>query len=193
MTTFVSVIALVMASLSCALSMAVALRVKSLLDPLAEQGMFGSGRTDSIMVGEPIPDLGAMTDIHGDSIEFPEAGGEPWILTFQSTGCPGCKQQLPRYKRYLKSLHIDRDRVFSVISGDDEGMDLYQAELDQVSRIIRADGSSDDLAQRLGVNSWPTYVVVSDSGAVSFSSTSAALLAGSVTDLGSPALGRVAP
>ncbi|MER7107299.1 TlpA family protein disulfide reductase [Streptomyces sp. NPDC000229] len=185
MSTLISIVALILASASCALSWAVARRVKKLVDPLVEEGRFSSrGRPDVVPAGTTLPEMGVMTDVHGDAVSFPSGDGEPWILTFQSVGCSGCKEQLPGYRKYLKTLGMNRDRVFSVITGDASGVALYRSELDEVSHIVHADAALEQFTQDLGVAVWPTYLVVSGDGRVLHSGYSSARLAESGLRLG---------
>ncbi|MYT93948.1 hypothetical protein GTY40_23290 [Streptomyces sp. SID8359] len=177
-----SVLALLVASAGCALSLAVALRVKRLLDPLVEEGGVGTGRRPrGIPPGTPVPGVGAMTDVHGERVEFPAQDGAQWILTFQSTGCSGCKQQLPEYKKFLETSGIARDRVFSLILGDEEGVSLYADELRDVSRVVHSGESVDRVVREMGVTVWPTYSVIDGSGNVSYSVQSSARLTGDET------------
>lgn len=185
----VSALAVLVASASCALSLAVALRVKKLLDPLIEEGALSSSRRPAaVATGTAVPEIGVVTDVHGEEVELPVADGAPWVLTFQAVGCSGCKEQLPAYKRFLKAQDIDPDRVFSIITGDVDGLDVYRDELDGLSRIVHADQElSRRLFDALGVEAWPTYLVVSETGKVGFSTRSSAALIGSGISLGAPA------
>ncbi|AXG78393.1 TlpA family protein disulfide reductase [Streptomyces paludis] len=176
MITSISVLAVLMASLACALSLAVALRVKKVIDPLVEEGRMGNGRPEAIPAGTLLPGTRPMTDTDGASVEFPMNSANPWILTFQSIGCSGCKQQLPRYKRHLEALKLDRSQVFSVIIGDGEEIEHYRKELNGLSHIVQADEFLNEFTESLGISVWPTYLVVTN-GRVGFSANSAARLA----------------
>ncbi|GGS25249.1 hypothetical protein GCM10010284_67710 [Streptomyces rubiginosohelvolus] len=184
-----SVLALLVASAGCALSLAVALRVKRLLDPLTEEGGLGAGRRPSgIPLGTAVPQIGGMTDIRGEHVEFPAADGAQWILTFQAVGCSGCKQQLPEYKRFLESAGLGRDRVFSLVIGDEEGVAQYADELGDLSHVVQAGDSLRNVIEEMEVTTWPTYSVISGSGTVSYSAQSSARLAGSENPLSTVAV-----
>ncbi|MEU3553551.1 hypothetical protein [Streptomyces fragilis] len=156
-----SVLALLVGSLSLALSLAVALRVKKLLDPLTEEGVLSRGRRDSgPEPGEAVPAMPAVADFRGEEVELPVGGHAPWILTFQAVDCNGCKQQLPAYKKFLRNAGVERDRVFSVVMGAPEGVAFYAEELGDLSRVIPQSGITSELVETLGVSVFPTYAVV---------------------------------
>ncbi|MEV7342645.1 hypothetical protein [Streptomyces sp. NPDC093544] len=183
MAIFLSTVATLIACLSGALSLAVALRVKRLLDPLTQGGHLGRDQKDPVLVGSAVPDVGTLTDVYGESVELPLNDNTSWVLSFQSTTCTGCKQQLPGYKRYLESLSISKDRILSVIFGDIADVGLYEKELGHVSRVVHLTDGEDRLSREIGVASWPTYLVVSEAGTIAFSSNSSAQLAESIKAL----------
>lgn len=177
MEVLISVLALLIASAGCGLSLAVALRVKRLLDPLVEGGGLGIGRRPSgVALGTAVPQIGAMADFHGERVEFPAPGGAQWILTFQSVECDGCKQQLPEYKKFLEAAGLERGRVFSLIVGDREGAAIYADELHDLSHVVHAEDSLEQISREMGVTTWPTYSIISGSGTVSYSVHSSAQL-----------------
>ncbi|OPF79076.1 hypothetical protein VT50_0217060 [Streptomyces antioxidans] len=177
MTTVLAFLAALFAALSLALSLAVALRVKKILDPLIEEGVTKSqDRPQPIRPGVRVPDAGILTDHKGETFRFPAADTTGlWLLTFLSAGCPGCKQQLPTFKKWVTSLGVSPDRVIIMVSGEPEGAELYRTELGELARITQADPSS-TLAEDIGAEVWPTYLVVSE-GTVQFSEISASRLA----------------
>ncbi|MEU2391439.1 hypothetical protein [Streptomyces sp. NPDC007369] len=171
-----ALLALFLASVGCALSLAVALRVKRLLDPLVQEGLLSRRSPDAVPTGARVPATPALADVDGEPVRLPADSDTPWLLTFQAVGCSGCKAQLPGYRRFLEAQGLDRNRVISVISGSLDGMDLYRRELDAVSRIVPAVGPAAELVEELGVTVFPTYLVVAPSGEVVQSEKSSARL-----------------
>ncbi|MER5549015.1 hypothetical protein ABT072_42995 [Streptomyces sp. NPDC002589] len=167
-------VAFVAAALSLALSVAVALRIKRLLNPLVEEGAFKERRGRNL-AGNQVPTYGAFVDSAGEPVSLPPEDDGPWLLTFQSVDCSGCKQQLPTYRRYLEEQGLPRDRVISVIRGGTDGLELYEQLIGEYSRIIPADDRV-AVAADLGVEVWPTYLVVGPDGTVSVSRDNAAEL-----------------
>ncbi|MGW4685614.1 TlpA family protein disulfide reductase [Streptomyces sp. NPDC004244] len=179
MLTSVTILALLLASASCALSLAVALRVKKLLDPMVQEGLLGRQRPDVVPVGAAVPVQPPLTDFDGGRVELPnDAGGGPWVLAFHAVGCAGCKEQLPDYRRYLQSTGLPRHRVVSVIHGDASAAELYREQLGDLATLVPAgdSGPAADLVADLGVGVFPTYLVVSADGTVLRSEASSARL-----------------
>ena len=172
-----SALALLLASAACGLSVAVALRVKKLLDPLTEEGLLSGRRVESPVTGSLVPRPGAVVDMAGAQVELPTAGSEPWVLAFQAVGCAGCKQQLPVYKKFLRNMALDRGRVFSVVVGDKDGVSLYDDELGEYSHVVHGEDNALRLVEELGVSMFPTYLVVDGNGRVLASPQSSTRLA----------------
>ncbi|MGE7388169.1 TlpA family protein disulfide reductase [Streptomyces sp. NPDC004126] len=179
MLTPLTFLALLLAAASCALALAVALRVKKLLDPMVQEGLLGRRRPDIVPVGTVVPVQPPLNDLDGDRFELPNGGdGGPWILAFQAVGCAGCKEQLPEYRRYLQSTALPRQRVVSVIHGDAADAALYREQLGDLATLVSAgdSGPAADLIADLGVGIFPTYLVVSADGTVLRSEVSSARL-----------------
>ncbi|MEV4228960.1 hypothetical protein AB0J81_18000 [Streptomyces bobili] len=171
-----SVTALLVASVACGLSVAVALRVKKLLDPLTEEGVLNRRRGAAPEVGTVVPRAPFMVNMDGNEVAFPAPGSDPWVLSFQSVGCSGCKQQLPTYKKFLSSTGLGEERVFSLVIGEADGVAFYRDELSGFANVIPVDGQDSTLAlmAELGVSVFPTYLIVDGNGRVKVSSQSSA-------------------
>ncbi|MFF3556068.1 TlpA family protein disulfide reductase [Streptomyces tsukubensis] len=161
-----SAVALLVASVACALSLAVALRVKKILDPWVAERVAGGPPPFSPLPGTVVPAVPALTDADGTAVELPLGDGAPWVLTFQSAECDGCKEQLPVLKEFLAETGVAESRVFSVIGGDASGTDFYRSELNGLSRIFPEGGTAAELKKELGVVIFPTYIVVDGGGTV---------------------------
>ncbi|MGW2742478.1 TlpA family protein disulfide reductase [Streptomyces sp. NPDC001450] len=172
-----SALALLLASAACGLSLAVALRVKKLLDPLTEEGLLSGRRVEGPETGSLVPRPGALVGVDGAQVELPADGSEPWVLTFQAVGCTGCKQQLPVYKKFLRNMALDRSRVFSVVVGDKGGVSLYDDELGEYAHVVHGADNALRLVEELGVSMFPTYLVVDGNGRVLASPQSSTRLA----------------
>ncbi|MER8032939.1 hypothetical protein ABTZ78_28685 [Streptomyces bauhiniae] len=168
-------VAFVAAASSIALSIVVTLRVKQLIDPLVEEGAFKERPPGRNFSGTQIPAHVGVADLHGRPVDFPPSDPGPWILAFQSVDCSGCKSQLPAYRQYLEAQGVPRDRVLSIIDGGTDGIELYEQLIGEYSRIIPA-GDQLTVAADLGVEIWPTYMVVGPDGTVSMSHGNAAEL-----------------
>ncbi|MFE4698586.1 TlpA family protein disulfide reductase [Streptomyces sp. NPDC056738] len=172
-----SALGLLLASAACCLSLAVALRVKKLLDPLTEEGLLSGRRVEGPAPGTPVPRPGTLVGVDGTAVELPADGSGPWVLTFQAVGCSGCKEQLPAYKKFLRNMALDRGRVFSVVVGDKDGVSLYDEELRPYAHVVHGADNALRLVEELGVSMFPTYLVVDGNGRVLASPQSSARLA----------------
>ncbi|MEU8734905.1 MULTISPECIES: TlpA family protein disulfide reductase [Streptomyces] len=186
-----AVLALLVASAACGLSVAVALRVKKLLDPLTQEGALSRRRPDELpAVGTVVPPVPGLLDMDGTEVRLPVPGSQPWILSFQSVGCSGCEQQLPGYAKFLRDAGVDRDRVVSFVVGDPDGAALYRDQLGDLAHVVAGEKQAPTLIGELGVSMFPTYLVVDAEGRVTVASGSSARLAGSVSELSASALAR---
>ncbi|KAF2777770.1 TlpA family protein disulfide reductase [Streptomyces coelicoflavus] len=185
-----AVLALLVASAACGLSVAVALRVKKLLDPLTQEGALSRRPDELPAVGTLVPPVPGLLDMDGNEVRLPVPGSRPWILSFQSVGCSGCEQQLPGYAKFLRDAGVDRDRVVSFVVGDPDGAALYRDQLGELAHVVAGEKQAPTLIGELGVSMFPTYLVVDGEGRVTVSSGSSARLAGSVPELSSSALAR---
>ncbi|SEE67155.1 hypothetical protein SAMN05216532_8292 [Streptomyces sp. 2231.1] len=172
-----SALALLLASAACGLSLAVALRVTKVLDPLTGEGLRSGLRIGGPETGSLIPRTGALVGVDGAQVELPADGSKPWVLTFQAVGCTGCKQQLPVYKKFLRNMALDRSRVICVVVGDKDGVSLYDDELGEYAHVVHGADNALRLVEELGVSLYPTYLVVDGKGRVLASAHSSAWLA----------------
>jgi ABC-type nitrate/sulfonate/bicarbonate transport system substrate-binding protein len=186
----IAVLALLVASAACALSLAVALRVKKLLDPLTEEGALSRHRGDVPSLGTVVPPTAGLVDMDGKEVLLPAPGSQPWILSFQSVGCIGCEQQLPGYKKFLRDAGVDRDRVVSIVVGDPDGVALYRDELGELAQVIAGEEQASTLLGQLGVSVFPTYLIVDGENKVMVAAGSSARLADSCPELSASALAR---
>ncbi|MFI5753664.1 TlpA family protein disulfide reductase [Streptomyces sp. NPDC051569] len=176
----VVILSLIVACAACALSLAVSLRVKKLLDPLIEEGAFRNDRPPTVPVGTEVPDFGKLIDVNGNTVEPAADAGDSWILAFLSTTCSGCKAQLPLFREYILQQGVSPDRVVTVVSGEVADLGDFVTEIGGTSRIVHADDSS-TIGSDLHVYIWPTFLVVSSERVVEFSTTSVSKLPGLVT------------
>lgn len=109
----------------------------------------------------PLPRIGAAvgsvtgTTSDGEEVSrdtFPEGA----VVGFFSTWCAACKEQLPAFLRYAGPL--GRERVLSVVQGDDGLPDLVET-LSSVGRVVvEPDGGP--IASAFDVQTYPTLARV---------------------------------
>ncbi|OPF79080.1 hypothetical protein VT50_0217080 [Streptomyces antioxidans] len=167
-----------LSALSLVLALFVALRVKKVLDPVTGmRSVTGQEHISAVPTGMTVPEAGELIDHNGAAFELPAADASGrWLLAFLSSECPGCKVQLPRYKKWVDSLGISPDRVITVVTGDEsDGVEQYKTELGELSRVTHLDTSS-PFVENMGVDVWPAYLVISE-GKVQYSALSSSRLA----------------
>lgn len=174
--TILSVFALLLASAACGLSLAVALRVKKILDPLTQEGALGRRTGDGPEAGDVLPSIPPLIDVNGETVTPPVAESEPWVLTFQAVGCSGCKEQLPGYKKFLNDMKLEKGRVISIVAGNPEGIPFYSDALGEMGHVIPDGESTSELMNDLGVSVFPTYLVVGEGGRIITATRSSARL-----------------
>ncbi|MEU1330744.1 hypothetical protein [Streptomyces sp. NPDC005865] len=166
-----ALVALLLSCCGCAVAVALTLRVRQVLAGAEVRAPRGT----DVQAGATVPDDLDLTDLDGAPWRAPTGGGEPWLLTFMSLDCGGCKEQLPRYVRYLRRNAIPPERAVSVVIGDEVTRGSVPAELLRFTRVLPASATS-PLVARLKVSSWPTYLVVGGDGTVSYATQSVSRL-----------------
>ncbi|MET7852622.1 hypothetical protein ABZT48_31210 [Streptomyces avermitilis] len=180
MSSAISIVALIFAAASCALSLAVATRAKKILDPMVEGSMI---QRSTIETGINVPDVGALYDHEGKEIDLHTGQEGNWILAVLSSSCPGCAQQTPDYKRLIGTENIPATRAVTIVLGIGEDADEYARDVAQYSRVIRTQDNLDALLSGIGLKSYPTFAVVTSDGVVKYSTPSVSALAASAKEL----------
>ncbi|MFI0807793.1 TlpA family protein disulfide reductase [Streptomyces echinatus] len=174
MNTAVSIVALVLASASCALSLAVATRVKKILDPLTDNSVVSP--SSFIEQGTPIPDVGVLRDTAGEEIELHHDQDEVWLLTFLSSTCGGCAAQLSAYKELVQERKIPMSRAVSVVTGEGAAADAFAESVSAFSQVLRPQENLNALLTGLGVRGFPTFLMVTPTGEVKYSTSKVSML-----------------
>jgi methylamine dehydrogenase accessory protein MauD len=96
-------------------------------------------------VGEPAPEI-KLPDLHGNTVDLEDFGGEETLVLFWNPGCGFCEQMLPDLKEWEASAQEGAPRLLVVSAGSEEaneGMGLGSAVvLDQQFSAGRAFGAS---------------------------------------------------
>ena len=169
----VSISALLIAFMAAALSLAVALRVKKILDPLVELGLMK--HPPSPALGRQLPAVDGLLDRDGRSLALDAPRTDSWFLVFVSTGCSGCAAQLPDFERLLTDHRVPVERVVAVILGSGDEADAYQEKVSRFSRVVGDQESVAEITAALGVQAFPTFMHVNADARVEFSSSSVSL------------------
>jgi hypothetical protein len=174
----ISIFTLVIACAAAALSLAVALRVKKILDPLVEQGALK--RPPVPKVGDRLPATHGLVDGDGEPLSLDAQRSDSWFLVFVSTGCSGCAAQLPDFERFLTKHRICPERVVVIVLGSGEDAEAYRKDISRFGRVAGDQEAVAELTSALGVSAFPTFLHVNADATVAFSSTSVSLFKESV-------------
>ncbi|MEU7208360.1 hypothetical protein AB0B06_08140 [Streptomyces sp. NPDC044989] len=172
----VTISAAVVTTIACAgIAVAIysALQAKKALEQAADSRV---SRVQPLAPGALVSYPGKVTDINGREVELPAGSGAPWVLTFLSSECPGCKRQLRGLRKYLTRHRLSPERVISVVTGEPSTLDGLKTELAEFSWLVRLEEAS-PIMTGIHISQWPTYVVIDAEDRVAFSSNSVARLA----------------
>lgn len=73
---------------------------------------------NSLRIGSPAPEFTA-TDLSGNSVVLNELRGNVVVITFWSTRCPICHEELPKFNRVVKSF-AGKKVTFLSLTNDNE-------------------------------------------------------------------------
>ncbi|WP_405950366.1 hypothetical protein OG588_32505 [Streptomyces prunicolor] len=167
------VVALLLAGVGLALSVVLTFRVNRMLDHQFDTAKW---RPESIPKGTLVGDYPKLVDVDGRPWQRAGEDDEPWVLSFLSMSCTGCKEQMPRYLKFLRDHNLSREQAISVVVGDDSDLEALNTELGATSRIVRIEEAA-QIVVDLKVTTWPTYAIVAPDSTVAFATGSVTRLA----------------
>lgn len=105
----------------------------------------------------------AATTVDGEPVSRESLTGDTLVAFFTPT-CEPCREKLPGFVEYARSL-ADRDKVIAVVAGRaDEAQDAVDA-LTPVARVLLQD-DGDVVASAFGITAFPSFVLVDQTGTV---------------------------
>ncbi|MFA6277299.1 MAG: TlpA disulfide reductase family protein [Pedobacter sp.] len=114
-----------------------------------------------------------FTDINGNKYDLRELTGKVLVLNFWFINCPPCKREIPELNQLYTKYKDNKDVIFLAIALD-EKYDLIQfLKTTPFNYNIVDDGRF--YAEKYGVKSYPTHLVVGKDGLVKFHTTGLAL------------------
>ncbi|GAA3082702.1 TlpA family protein disulfide reductase [Streptosporangium carneum] len=109
------------------------------------------------------------------SLRAPDA---PLFTGFFSTGCPSCREEVPRFVEYAAAMPGGPERKLAVVSGTaEQGADIIDA-VRRVARVV-VEPQDGPVAGAFGVQGSPTFVLLDQDGTVRTSAPSIRGLASS--------------
>lgn len=108
-----------------------------------------------------------MKDLNGLKYDFKKDTGKVVVFNFWFINCPPCKQEIPELNELVAKYKDNKDVVFIAIALDDEYALRNFLKLIPFNYSIVGDGRF--YADKHGVKSYPTHVVVGKDGLIKFS------------------------
>ncbi|NUR28021.1 MAG: TlpA family protein disulfide reductase [Catenulispora sp.] len=131
---------------------------------------------DRIVEGKSSPAPGhRVTDFEARSLDgatVSSRGLTDLLVTgFFSTGCPSCREEVPRFVEYAAAMPGGPERKLAVVSGTaEQGADIIDA-VRQVAQVV-VEPQDGPVAGAFGVVGSPTFVLLDQDGAVRTSAAS---------------------
>ncbi|MFC4210658.1 TlpA family protein disulfide reductase [Pedobacter lithocola] len=107
------------------------------------------------------------SDMNGNRYDLKNAAGKVIVLNFWFINCPPCKAEIPELNNLVDNYKSNSDIIFLAIALDDK----YELQdfLKQTPYNYNIVNSGRYIAERFGVKSYPTHVVVDKTGTIKFS------------------------
>ncbi|MEV0419719.1 TlpA family protein disulfide reductase [Streptosporangium canum] len=154
------IVAVVFVGLLCSLNLILAVgMIRRLREHTAQLSGVGrvNGAPPTIDVGEEVGDF-TTTAIDGESLERKLLTHET-LVAFFSPGCRPCREKLPKFVEYSRSISGGRNRVLAVVVGETEETGLFVTDLSPVARVAVEDLDG-PLSRAFKVTSYPTMLTV---------------------------------
>lgn len=108
-----------------------------------------------------------MKDIDGVKFDFKADTGKVVVFNFWFINCPPCKQEIPELNELVEKYKQNKDVVFIAIALDDHyALKDFLRGMPFNYNIV---GDGRYYAQKYGVKSFPTHVIVGKDGLIKFS------------------------
>ncbi|MFD8917189.1 TlpA family protein disulfide reductase [Streptomyces sp. NPDC059569] len=170
-----SILALLASCAACALSMALTFRVQKTIGAAPDISAILSSPAAPVNPGTRIADHSDLADVNGSPFSLPTDSTEPWVLTFHSLECGGCREQLPAYRKFLAEQRIPEERAVTIAMGEPSELDWLKDGLDGAGRVVHVAEDS-RIVLDLQIATWPVYLVVGRDATVIHATRSATRL-----------------
>jgi len=110
-----------------------------------------------------------LTDLNGNKYDLKASQGKVIVINFWFINCPPCKQEIPELNQLFIKYKDNKDVLFLAIALDDK-FDLKQfTKISPFLYNIVPDGRY--FADKHGVTSYPTHLIVGKDGLIKFHTT----------------------
>ncbi|GGI26136.1 hypothetical protein GCM10008119_21140 [Pedobacter mendelii] len=123
-------------------------------------------QSDSFIAGEKFDGF-KTSDINGNKFDLKNTDGKIIVLNFWFINCPPCKAEIPELNELTEAYKENNNVIFIAIALDDR-YDLKDF-LKTTPFNYNIVNSGRSFAERYGVKSYPTHVVIDKTGTIKFS------------------------
>lgn len=115
---------------------------------------------------KPVPAF-SVTTLDGQQISSKTLQGKPYLVTFWSTGCPGCVGEIPHLVELDQKLHGTGFRIIAISMPYDELQEVQTMRAQKGMKYDVAHDQSGELGTAFGgINVTPTSFLVDASGKI---------------------------
>lgn len=112
--------------------------------------------------------LGKVTDMQGAKIDLKDNSGKITVVNFWFVNCGPCRTEIPELNKLVANYASDSVRFVAIALDDKYALENFLKLMPFEYKIV---DNGLYLAQRYGVQSYPTHVVVNQEGKVYFHTT----------------------
>lgn len=117
-----------------------------------------------ISLGKAMPDL-ALKDLSGSTVRLSDYAGRPVLINAWATWCPPCREEMPLLQVYYQAHQAEGLAFLAINAGEDAATINRFIATNGFSFPVLLDPNADSL-YRLGIDSFPTSVLVGRDGTV---------------------------
>jgi thiol-disulfide isomerase/thioredoxin len=112
--------------------------------------------------------LGKVTDMRGSKIDLKDNRGKITVINFWFVNCTPCRMEIPELNKLVSKYAPDSVRFIAIALDEKFALEGFLKSVPFDYKII---DNGRYLAQKYGVQSYPTHVVVNQEGKVHFHTT----------------------
>jgi thiol-disulfide isomerase/thioredoxin len=147
----------VLCALDLVLTFGVIKRLREHTELLAD-----NGTQLTIAKGGEVGDFAAST-VDGEHIDH-DILRDNTLVAFFSPTCQPCKEKVPTFVEYARSLPGGRDSALAVVVGDADQADAQIDELSRVARVVFEEKNTEPVCSAFQVMGFPAVVMVGKNG-----------------------------
>nr|BFE31036.1 hypothetical protein GCM10010200_032870 [Actinomadura rugatobispora] len=101
----------------------------------------------------------------GEPVSRDGLSGRTLVGAF-TPNCSACDERLPAFTDLAKTFPGGRRQVIAVVVGPEDAAATYRARLEQVARVVIEPPLTGEIGTALGLESFPAFAVLDESGTV---------------------------